>query len=198
MRQIYFLLLAGIVLMAAFGCSKEWKTEHAIRNPENNFVTLKTDYGNLVLELYRDVAPAHADSFLARTNDGFYDSTKFHRIIDGFMIQGGDPEGTGMGGAGYHLNAEFSDLPHVEGTLSMARARDPNSASSQFFIVLAPAPHLNNQYTVFGHLVNGYDTLRKIAKVETVMSPTGEKSKPAEDVWVVDAYQSDPEGNPVS
>jgi cyclophilin family peptidyl-prolyl cis-trans isomerase len=147
------------------------------RNEANPLIAIDTDYGSMVLELYHDVAPTHVDSMLSRVREGFYDGLIFHRVIEGFMIQGGDPTGTGAGDAGYNLKAEFSDLPHVEGTLSMARARDPNSASCQFFICLAPQPHLNGQYTVFGQLLDGFDTLHKIGGV-----PTGANDRPVRDV----------------
>ena len=166
-----------------------------LRDEQNPIVTIATDLGNMTLELYRDVAPAHADSFLARAGDGFYNGTIFHRVIKGFMIQGGDPQGTGMGGAGYTLKEEFSNLPHEEGTLSMARSRDVNSASSQFFICLARRPGLDGQYTVFGHLIKGYDVLHKIGNVEVVRSPAGEMAKPKNDVHVREAYLSNAEGD---
>lgn len=175
---------------------------YPVRNKENKFATLVTDYGKLTLELYRDVAPAHADSFAARSRDGFYDSTIFHRIIDGFMIQGGDPTGTGRGNAGYYLNAEFSSLHHKEGTLSMARAMDPNSASSQFFICLdsnTTTGYLDGKYTVFGHLVKGYDVLHKIGSVECIANPSNprEVSTPKTAVHLLKAFVSDAEGNEV-
>ncbi|MEW6051432.1 MAG: peptidylprolyl isomerase [Candidatus Zixiibacteriota bacterium] len=168
---------------------------YPIRDKANKFATLETDAGKLVLELYHDVAPNHADSFAARCKDGFYVNTIFHRVIDGFMIQGGDPNGDGTGGAAYKLKAEFNKLPHVEGTLSMARAVDPNSASTQFFICLGRAAALDGQYTNFGHLIKGYDVLHKIGSAEVVTSPHGEKSKPKVPVKVLRAYPSDAEGN---
>ena len=170
---------------------------YPIRDANNNFVTLETSLGNMTLELYRDVAPAHADSFLARSQQGFYNGTIFHRIISGFMMQGGDPTGTGTGNAGYYLDAEFSDLKHVKGTLSMARAADPNSASCQFFICFGPTPQLDGQYTVFGHLIRGYDTLEAIEKVPVARSMAGEMSKPVNEVRLIRAYQSDANGNPL-
>jgi peptidyl-prolyl cis-trans isomerase B (cyclophilin B) len=169
-----------------------------IRNEKNPFVTIETDFGNMTLELYRDVAPAHVDSFVARTKDGFYNGLKFHRIIKNFMIQGGDPEGTGMGGANYNLEAEFSDVPHQDGTLSMARSRSPHSASTQFFICLArnrSTAGLDGKYTVFGQLIKGYDVLHAISDVEVVDSGRGEVSKPKEDVISKRFYISDAEGN---
>jgi cyclophilin family peptidyl-prolyl cis-trans isomerase len=171
-----------------------------IRDSSNQFVTLLTNYGSMTLELDHDVAPAHADSFVSRTQEGFYDSTIFHRVIDKFMIQGGDPTGTGGGRAPYLLNAEFNELPHVEGTVSMARSTDPNSASCQFFICLErnqATASLDKKYTVFGHLIKGYDVLHKIGAVEKVPNPSNprEVSKPKEDVHLLQAYVSDPEGN---
>jgi peptidylprolyl isomerase len=175
---------------------------YPIRDTNNSLVTLVTDYGNMTLELYRDVAPAHADSFVARTKDGFYDSTIFHRVVEGFMIQGGDPTGTGRGNAGYFLNAEFSNLPHIEGTLSMARAMDPNSASCQFFICLdsnRTTTYLDGKYTVFGHLIKGYDVLHKIGSVECVPNPgnPNEVSKPKKDVHLIRVYISDADGKEI-
>ncbi len=155
------------------------ETKYEKRKMDNPEIAIETDFGTMKLELFRDVAPKHVDSMLARIREGFYNGLIFHRIIDGFMIQGGDPKGNGTGNAGYYLPAEFSDIKHVEGTLSMARAQDPNSASCQFFICLAPAPHLNGQYTVFGHLMDGYEALRKIGKVKT-----GAANKPLEDVVI--------------
>ncbi len=171
---------------------------YPIRNEKNPIVTISTDYGDMTLELYKDVAPAHADSFVARTNDGFYNGLTFHRIIDNFMIQGGDPKGTGGGNAGYFLPAEFSDLPHEEGTLSMARVGgNPNSASCQFFICLARVPYLDHQYTVFGHLLKGYDTLHRIGKVKVVANSFGKVEQPAETVYMRKVFLSDAEGNPI-
>jgi len=174
----------------------------AIRDPKNPIVTLHTSMGDMTLELYRDVAPAHADSFVARTNDGFYNGLTFHRVVKNFMIQGGDPAGNGSGNAGYFLPAEFSNLPHMEGTLSMARSRDPNSASCQFFICLArnrATESLDGQYTVFGQLLKGYKTLHAIGDVECQPNPgnPAEVSKPVKPVVILKAYLSDAEGNPL-
>lgn len=208
-------LLAGLIV----GCGAKQKTEiteevetvdepaekiaaepavdYELRDANNRFVTLETSLGNMTLELYRDVAPAHADSFYARSVEGFYNGTIFHRIIAGFMMQGGDPTGTGTGNAGYFLDAEFNDLRHLKGTLSMARAAKPNSASCQFFICFGPVPTLDGLYTVFGQLVNGSETLNLIERVRVTRSPSGEMSKPVEDVTLVRAYSSDAYGNPL-
>jgi len=159
------------------------ETKFKKRKADNPIIAIDTDFGTMTLELYYDVAPVHVDSMLARVREGFYNGLIFHRVIDGFMIQGGDPTGTGTGDAGYTLKAEFSDLPHIEGTLSMARARDPNSASCQFFICLDRAPHLDGQYTVFGQLLDGFDTLHKIGSV-----PTDSRDRPLEDVIMRKVY----------
>jgi len=156
---------------------KEYKKRQA-DNPE---IEIVTDFGKMKLELFRDIAPIHVDSMLARIRAGFYDSLTFHRIISGFMIQGGDPRGNGTGNAGYFLPAEFSDLPHEIGTLSMARGPDVNSASCQFFICLDRQKYLDGKYTVFGHLMNGYETLNAIAAVETAGR---EKSSPVQTVYI--------------
>jgi peptidyl-prolyl cis-trans isomerase B (cyclophilin B) len=132
---------------------------------------IKTSEGEMVLEFYSVVAPNHVENFKKLAKTGFYDGTCFHRVVAGFMIQGGDPnskdvskkDSWGMGGPGYTINAEFNSKPHVRGTLSMAHASDPNSAGSQFFICHDDAPFLNGKFTVFGKLIKGYQTLDKIA-----------------------------------
>lgn len=124
-------------------------------------------------ELYPEIAPKTMENFVKLVNEKFYDGLIFHRVIPGFMIQGGDPQGTGMGGPGYSIVGEFSsngfpnDLKHTRGVLSMARAMDPNSAGSQFFIMHQDAPHLDGQYAAFGKLTDGFDTLDKIASTKT-------------------------------
>lgn len=130
---------------------------------------------NMTAELYPDKAPVTVENFEKLANTGFYDGLIFHRVISGFMIQGGDPEGTGMGGPGYHIKGEFAangvenDLKHTRGVLSMARAFDPDSAGSQFFIMHEDAPHLDGQYAAFGKLTDGFDTLDEVANCETDM-----------------------------
>ena len=117
------------------------------------------DGGLIEIDLYEELAPQHVNSFVFLARQGFYDSVTFHRIIHGFMAQGGDPTGTGAGGPGYMIDAEFNDTEHVRGILSMARSADPNSAGSQFFIVYAAAPHLDGQYTAFGEVISGMDVV---------------------------------------
>lgn len=130
------------------------------------------DMGTIKIELYEDIAPITVENFITLVDDGYYDGLTFHRIIPGFMIQGGCPNGTGMGGPGYHIKGEFTangfpnNLKHTRGVISMARAMDPNSAGSQFFIMHADAPHLDGQYAAFGKVVEGMDVVDKIANVE--------------------------------
>ncbi|MFN3410332.1 MAG: peptidylprolyl isomerase [Limisphaerales bacterium] len=136
---------------------------------------VKTTEGEMVLEFFPDVAPNHVENFKKLAKKGFYDGQCFHRVIKGFMIQGGDPNTKdeakkaqwGQGGPGYTIKAEFNNKPHVRGTLSMARTPDPNSAGSQFFICHGDARFLDNQYTVFGRLIKGDDVLEKIATTPT-------------------------------
>ncbi len=159
------------------------KYEAKIRNEKNHIVKLETNFGDMYLELFHDLAPNHADSFFARVKDHFYEGTIFHRVIPGFMIQGGDPTGTGMGDPkrpGYTLNAEFSKEKHKRGILSMARTNDPNSASCQFFICHKDAPFLDGKYTVFGNLLKGYDVLDAIAT-----TPTGAQDRPIKTVRIL-------------
>lgn len=135
--------------------------------------------GQFEIVFFPEVAPNHVANFVSLAKKGFYDGVTFHRVLDGFMAQGGDPTGTGGGGPGYTIPAEFSSLPHHRGTLSMARTPDPDSAGSQFFICFADCPMLDNQYTVFGEVVNGMDVVDKITKRDPNSNPTtpGDKMK---------------------
>ena len=137
---------------------------------------LELETGDVIIETLDDKAPKHVEQITRLAEDGFYDDLTFHRVIDGFMAQGGCPNGTGMGGADENIPAEFNDTPHVEGVCSMARAQDPNSASSQFFICLDDATFLDNQYTVWGRVVEGMDAVHAIQKGEPPKSPTKIKS----------------------
>ena len=130
--------------------------------PEGKHIEIKTKNGSMILELYPDSAPNTVANFKALAAKGFYDGLTFHRVIAGFMAQGGDPDGTGMGGPGYKIKAEFNERKHVRGTLAMARSQNPDSAGSQFYICFAPAPHLDGQYTVFGQVIEGLDVLDQI------------------------------------
>ncbi|HEY0395038.1 MAG TPA: peptidylprolyl isomerase [Candidatus Elarobacter sp.] len=123
---------------------------------------ISTPKGDIVFVFYPDDAPLHSAAFIKLARAGFYDGLKFHRYEPGFVIQGGDPSGNGTGGPGYNLEAEFSERPHVKGTVAMARSSNPHSAGSQFYIVLDDAPFLNRQYTVFGHVVEGQNVVDQI------------------------------------
>lgn len=131
---------------------------------KENTLYLDLDYGRVVIEMLPDVAPKHVARIKQLVRQGFYDGIKFHRVIDGFMAQTGDPTGTGMGGSGQKLAAEFNATPHVRGTVSMARASDPNSADSQFFICFDDARFLDGQYTVWGKVTSGMEFVDMIKK----------------------------------
>ena len=141
---------------------------------QNPIITFEMENGDIMkAELYPQVAPNTVNNFISLVNKGFYDGLVFHRVINGFMIQGGDPEGTGMGGPGYGIKGEFAqngfanDLKHSTGVLSMARSMMPNSAGSQFFIMHKDAPHLDGAYAAFGKIIEGMDVVNKIAEVAT-------------------------------
>jgi peptidyl-prolyl cis-trans isomerase B (cyclophilin B) len=135
-------------------------------NKQYPTATIETDHGTIELELWDDVAPGHVANFQKLAKSGFYAGTGFHRIIPGFVIQGGCPEGSGMGGPGWKVKAEFNDRLHEKGVLSMARSAHPDSAGSQFFICLGRVPHLDGQYTAFGKVTKGIEVVDKIAAVK--------------------------------
>ena len=152
-----FWLAVGLTLSAAGGAQ-------AATDPENT-VYLELEWGRVVIELLPDLAPNHVERIKTLARQGFYDGVVFHRVIDGFMVQGGDPTGTGRGSSDLpDLRAEFSSEPHVRGVLSMARSSSPNSANSQFFIMLGDAPYLDGQYTVWGRVVEGMEHVDRIKK----------------------------------
>ena len=140
---------------------------------QNPIVTFETTKGVIKAELYPEIAPNTVNNFISLVSRGFYDGTIFHRVIPGFMIQGGDPEGTGMGGPGYGIHGEFAangfenNLKHTTGVLSMARSQRPNSAGSQFFIMHKTSPHLDGSYAAFGKVIEGMDVVNKIAETRT-------------------------------
>ena len=142
----------------------------AIKDPENTLI-METTKGKVVIELRPDLAPKHVERIKKLARDGFYDGIVFHRVIDGFMAQTGCPQGTGTGGSGKKLKAEFNREPHKRGTVSMARAQNPDSGDSQFFICFADAPFLNNQYTVWGQVIEGIENVDKIKRGEPVQNP---------------------------
>ena len=158
----------------------------------NEVAVISTSAGEMVVEFWPDVAPKTVENFKTLAKKGFYDGTCFHRIVKGFMIQGGDPltkdlnreDEWGTGGPGHRIKAEFNDRSHERGVISMARSSDPDSAGSQFFICLANAAFLDRQYTAFGKLIKGDDILGKIGDTPTKAGGGGEKSKPLSRVSV--------------
>lgn len=208
MKKFFVVLLVGLIGIFAFAQQKSpaakgadvTKTEKKVasENLKDTLVVFETDYGKIIFEFFPEKAPNHVKNFIDLAKSGFYNGTKFHRVVPGFMIQGGDPNtkggdpstwGTGGNygpdGAEITLKAEFNDIHHARGILSMARSQNVDSASSQFFICVADAGFLDRKYTAFGRVIEGMDVVDKI-----VSAPAGPKS------------QSDPEGsrpkNPVS
>ena len=166
MRQFLSLALASLlgaaVLTGPALANKE--TDVTVKDPENTLV-IELESGNVLIELRPDLAPKHAERFKTLAREGFYDGIVFHRVIDGFMAQTGDPTGTGTGGSELpDLEAEFTDAPFERGTVGMARSANPNSANSQFFINFDPAPHLNGQYTVVGTVIDGMELVDGLKK----------------------------------
>ena len=173
------ILLLCAVAVAAGAAQKKGKKKVAPRDYANTLAILQTDMGDITLKFHYDVAPHHVENFVNLAAKGFYDGTLFHRVIPGFMIQGGDPltkkaedprqpYGTGgnvVEGKEVRLKAEFNETPHKRGVVSMARAADPNSASSQFFIVLKDSSFLDRQYSAFGEVVSGMEVADRIAAV---------------------------------
>ncbi len=184
-------ILATVLLSSALFAAEEKKEEKTSVNTSNEVAVIKTSEGEMVAQFWTDAAPATIENFKKLARSGFYDGTIFHRIVKGFMIQGGDPQSKdpskesryGSGGPGYKIKAEFNDHPHQRGVLSMAREPDPDSAGSQFFICLAPVTRLDHQYTTFGKLIKGNDVLEKIGDTPVTMSH-GEDSKPTKRVVI--------------
>ncbi len=192
------LLSLGLGLTAGYGQNekKETKTEPPKEEQKavsaNEVAIIKTSAGEMTVEFWPDVAPKTVENFKTLAKKGFYDGTAFHRIIKGFMIQGGDPltkdpsaeARWGTGDPGYKIKAEFNDRPHVKGVLSMARSANPDSAGSQFFICLDAAPHLDRKYTAFGKVTKGLDVLEAIGNTPVGQSAGGESSKPQKRIEV--------------
>ena len=187
MKSILINLLAAALVVASVNAE-----EKKPMNSTNEVAVIKTSEGEMIAEFWPDVAPNTVENFKKLARSGFYDGTAFHRIVKGFMIQGGDPltkdpakeSRYGTGDPGYKIKAEFNDRSHERGVLSMARSSDPDSAGSQFFICLANVSRLDHQYTTFGKLIKGDDVLGKIGDVEVTMSDSGERSKPTKRVTV--------------
>ena len=187
MKSILINLLAVALAIASVNAE-----EKKPMNSANEVAVIKTSEGEMIAEFWPDVAPNTVENFKKLARSGFYDGTAFHRIVKGFMIQGGDPltkdpakeSRYGTGDPGYKIKAEFNDRSHERGVLSMARSSDPDSAGSQFFICLANVSRLDHQYTAFGKLIKGDDVLGKIGDAEVTMSGSGERSKPTKRVTV--------------
>ena len=173
MKKVLYVFLVLSVCMYATAVSAEMKSrtfkKEEIKKMAETRAIIETKFGNIELKFFPEVAPNHVNNFIELAKKGFYDGTTFHRVIPGFMIQGGDPNTRdadksrhGMGGPGHQIKAEFSEKPHKRGILSMARAANPDSAGSQFFICVKDSPFLDRQYTVFGEAVSGMDVVDKI------------------------------------
>jgi len=192
MKTLRLCLLSALAVVAGLALSSCSNNKESMKESSAAGATpraiIHTNYGDMTVEFWPDVAPRTVDNFLKLSREKFYDGTAFHRIIKGFMIQGGCPNSKvgargvpGTGGPGYQIKAEFNNRAHVKGVLSMARSSDPDSAGSQFFICHGDASFLNNQYTAFGKLVAGEEVLNKIANVVCV-GP--ERSTPTERVEI--------------
>jgi peptidyl-prolyl cis-trans isomerase B (cyclophilin B) len=187
MKSILINLLAAILAVASVNAE-----EQKPMNSAKEVAVIKTSEGEMVAEFWPEVAPNTVENFKKLARSGFYDGTAFHRIVKGFMIQGGDPltkdpakeSRYGTGDPGYKIKAEFNDRSHERGVLSMARSSDPDSAGSQFFICLANVSRLDHQYTTFGKIIKGDDVLGKIGDTEVTASDSGERSKPTKRVTV--------------
>ena len=188
MRYTFLVVLLFLIAnnSQAFSEQSRYRTfsKQEIERMKQTTAVLQTKFGEITLKFFPEVAPKHVNSFIELANSGFYDGTTFHRVVPGFVIQGGDPNSKsedrskhGTGGPGYNLEAEFSNLPHKRGTLSMARAAHPDSAGSQFFICVADAAFLDGQYTVFGEVTEGMDVVDEI-----VAQPRDSRDNPNERV----------------
>ena len=184
MKKIIAFLLCAVLAGAALGCGSKDKSEASAGDADLlsglHYAEIEVeDYGTISLELDADTAPITVTNFVNLAKDGFYDGLTFHRIIDGFMIQGGDPLGNGTGGSDETIKGEFSDngvendIYHVRGTISMARSSDPDSASSQFFIVHQDSTYLDGQYAAFGHVTDGMDVVDAICADTPVQDDNG-------------------------
>jgi peptidyl-prolyl cis-trans isomerase B (cyclophilin B) len=186
------LILTVVILSSAVFATDEKKEAKGPMNSSNEVAVIKTSEGDMVVQFWTDAAPNTVENFKKLARQGFYDGTIFHRIVKGFMIQGGDPNSKdpakensyGEGGPGYNIKAEFNDHSHDRGVISMARGPDPDSAGSQFFICLAPVHRLDRQYTTFGKLIKGEDALEKIGDTPVTRNSMGEPSKPTKRVVI--------------
>jgi peptidyl-prolyl cis-trans isomerase B (cyclophilin B) len=185
-------IVLAVLLSSALFAAEEKKDEKTSMNATNEVAVIKTSEGEMVVQFWTDAAPNTIENFKKLAREDFYDGTIFHRIVKGFMIQGGDPNSKdlakensyGQGGPSYKIKAEFNDHSHQRGVISMARSSDPDSAGSQFFICLAPVSRLDHQYTTFGKLIRGDDVLEKIGDTPVTRNSSGENSKPTKRVVI--------------
>jgi peptidyl-prolyl cis-trans isomerase B (cyclophilin B) len=191
MKGLLYCLIASALIAAAVAEEKK-EISPMPTSTSNEVAVIKTSEGEMVVQFWTDAAPKTIENFKKLAREGFYDGTIFHRIIKGFMIQGGDPnskdpakeDSYGQGGPDYKIKAEFNDHPHDPGVISMARSADPDSAGSQFFVCLAPIHRLDHQYTTFGKLIKGDDVLEKIGNTPVERNSQGETSKPTKRVVI--------------
>ena len=182
----------AMLLGSAAFAADEKKAENPTMNASNEVAVIRTSEGDMVVRFWNDAAPNTIENFKKLARSGFYDSTIFHRVVKGFMIQGGDPNSKdpakenkyGEGGPGYKIKAEFNNHSHERGVVSMAREPNPDSAGSQFFICLAPVTRLDHQYTTFGKLSKGNDVLDKIGEAPVTRNSAGEMSKPTKRIVI--------------
>ncbi len=183
LKRVRWRMLIGLLACVAFSVANIESVMAADTTPKVPRAIIKTKFGDIEIEFYPDVAPRHVENFIKLAKDGFYNGTIFHRVIPGFMIQGGDPntkdtlkkETYGQGGPGHNIKAEFNDIPHKRGIVSMARAADPDSAGSQFFIVVEDSRFLDRKYSVFGQVKKGIGVADKIVNL-----PRDERDNPNE------------------
>ena len=199
MKRVLFALAAALLCGLAVSAedkapTKTDKKETPVSNTTNEVAVIKTVAGDMVIEFWPDVAPKTVENFKTLAKKGFYDGTAFHRIIKGFMVQGGDPltkdetkqNRWGTGDPGYKIKAEFNERSHKRGVISMARSQDPDSAGSQFFICHGDPSFLDRQYTAFGKLIKGDDVLEKLATTKTGFQDRPEKRQGVESIQIVD------------
>jgi len=192
MKRSTAVALAGALVVVALVAAVEQKKQENDINGSNEVAIIQTSDGDMVVEFWNDAAPKTIENFKKLARSGFYDGTTFHRIVKGFMAQGGDPlskdpakeEHYGDGGPGYQIPAEFNHHEHVRGVISMAREDKPDTAGSQFFICFGSVPRLDGKYTTFGKLVKGDDVLTKISDHPVKANPAGEMSKPLDRVVI--------------
>jgi peptidylprolyl isomerase len=171
MTRRFLFACAGLLALGGTAIAQTPPAQTAPARDPENMLYLDLDYGRVVILLRPDLAPKHVARIKELARRKFYDGIVFHRVIEGFMAQSGDPTGTGTGGSGQKLQAEFSREPFVRGTLGMARSQDPNSADSQFFIMFGSTPSLNNNYTVVGRVIQGMEFVDKIKRGEPPRQP---------------------------